>query len=74
MLRGDGALLLVKVERCPVLQVHHEEMEERPSGRQAENVGEERRRTLLVAAPDDSVIELSHASIPSGTATAGLPR
>src|SRR5688572_17776337 len=64
VLPGDLAVLLIIIERHAVLEDDDQEVEKAACRRQAEDVGQEGSRALLVAAPDDGVVELSHASTP----------
>jgi hypothetical protein len=64
VLEGNLAIGLVEVERDIVVKRDHEERSEAARGWKAEDLGKERRRLLLVAAPDDGVIELpAHSMI-----------
>ncbi len=60
--RDRLGLLLVVVDRDVVGEIDDEEMHEAARRRQAEDLGQERRRFLLIAAPDDRVIELRQLS------------
>src|SRR5437899_1366458 len=66
VLRRDLAVDVVKVERHAVARLDDAERPERRRLRQPEDLGEERRRPLLVPAPDDGVVELhAHSHRPS---------
>src|SRR5262245_22521788 len=57
MLGGDLAIRVVEVERYRVAELDHQERSEPAGWRQPEHLGEKSRRLLLVAAPDDGVVE-----------------
>jgi hypothetical protein len=60
VLRGNRVIGLVVVEREAVVDVNDEEGTEASRSREAQDLGEKGRRPLLVAAPDDRVIEFDH--------------
>ncbi|MNE67564.1 hypothetical protein D3C80_1631790 [compost metagenome] len=57
VLQADRVIVVV-VQRHSVIELHDQHRAKRRRGGQPEQVGQERCRTLLVAAPDDGVIEL----------------
>ena len=59
VLNRDRSGLLHEIERNVVGQLHHHEMVKRYCGRAAENFDQKRRGSLLVAAPDDRMIQLN---------------
>jgi hypothetical protein len=66
VLGGDLAAGLGEVQRDGVVGLDHEKMPEPGGRRQAENLAQEGRRPLLVAAGDDGVVQLhAHADSPS---------
>src|SRR5215475_1955528 len=58
MLGGNLAFPLVEIERDAVVGLDDEEGPEAHGRRQAENLGEEGRRSPLVTAPDDGMVQL----------------
>src|SRR5437879_6941798 len=58
VLRGDLAVDIVEVQRYAVAGLDHEERSEGGRRLQPEDLGEERRRPLLLPAPHDGVVEL----------------
>src|SRR6185503_3573836 len=62
VLNADVAILLIKIQRYAVVELDDEKRSERLCWRQPQNLREKSGRLLLVAAPDDGVVELhAHA-------------
>ena len=75
VLRSDLRVGLVVIERDAVAGLDHEEGPEPGGSRQTEDLREERRRGLLVAAPHDGVVELhAHAVVQSFPSTVSSTR
>jgi hypothetical protein len=77
MLARDLAFLPHEVHRHSIVELDHPEVEETSRRRTAEHLGQERRRAIGIAAPDDGVVELGRhrgSSIGSSLAQQSIAR